>query len=66
MYKYKFRHKVHNRSDLYCEPRATEEPRVWEKAGAPEHPTRALELICYEIMQISCHGEVPRVVLDDF
>ena len=32
----------------------------------PEHPTRALELICYEFMLISYHGEVPRVSLDEF
>ena len=28
-----FWHKVHNRSDLYCNPRATEEPRAGLKHG---------------------------------
>ena len=30
---YEFWHKVHNRSDLYCKPRATEEPRAGLKQG---------------------------------
>ena len=59
---------MHNRSDLYCEPRATEEPRAGLKQGHLNSQSEGLNSGKFhdKIMLMRYPGEVHKTTMDEF